>query len=176
MCPGGLVPAPAQHPLVELLGGWGSTPEGLAPSSLPTVASCPSSAGLSSPTAPSPSPATPPIHAPDLELRGLGSRLNLVQRTLTSPSGRHNGSRDNQLGPLQLVKPPREREESCWFQRGGLTMDDNHPNNWDSHMGDQRQTWSAWTPACQRSRAQNPAAAPGPQTSPEVVAEGPALG
>ena len=121
VCPGGLIPAPAQDPLVEMLGGWGSTPEGLAPSSLPTVASCPSSAGLSSPTVPSPSPATPPkqpppIHAPDLELPSLGSRLNLVQRTLTSPSGQHNGSRDNQLRPLQPAKPPKEREETCWFQ------------------------------------------------------------
>ena len=160
MCPGGLVPAPAQHPLVELLGGWGSTPEGLALSSLPAAASCPSSAGLSSPTAHSPSPATPPIHAPDLELPSLGSKLNLVQRTLTSPPGRHNGSRDNQLSPLQPAKPPREREESCWFQQGGLTMDENHPNNWGhSHTGGQRQTWSAWTPAHQRSRAQNPTAA-----------------
>lgn len=121
VCPGGLVPAPAQDPLVEILGGWGSTLEGLAPSSLPTVASCPSSAGLSSPTIPSPSPATPPkqpppIHTPDLELPSLGSRLNLVQRTLTSPSGQHNGSRDNQFRPLQPAKPPKEREESCWFQ------------------------------------------------------------
>ena len=132
---------PAQRPLVELLGGWGSTPEGLAPSRLPAAASGPSSARLSSPTAPSPSPATPPkqppsIHAPDPELPSLGSRLNLVQRTLTFPSGRHNGSRDSQLRSLQLAKLPKEREESCWLQQGGLTMDKNHPNDWGhSHTG-----------------------------------------
>ena len=139
---GSYPPRPSTH-WWSCWGCWGSTPEGLALSSLPAAASCPSSAGLSSPTAPAPHQRlllfTPltwsfPVWALDSTLSKEHSLPHQVGTTV--------------LGTINSVPssrpPPREREESCWFQQGGLTMDENHPNNWGhSHTGGQRQTWSA---------------------------------
>lgn len=109
VCPGGPTYPPRPGPTGGDAGGLGQHPlKGLPPPACPQWPPAPPQPDWSSPTVPS-RPGDPQSSLLFMPLT-WSSRLNLVQRTLTSPSGQHNGSEGQSTRPLQPAKPPKGRK------------------------------------------------------------------